>query len=464
MAPVACTTQTQQHPPLEAGPPEMTVPHHTTRTRWVSGVFWTMIAFGAGQGSSFFSAILAARLLGRETYGKLAMIQSVVLTLTGLAGLGLGTTATKFVSELRSRDPERVGRILGLCSVLTALTGAALASGLFLLAPWIASELLKAADLGGPLRIVALSVLFLTLNGYQVGAINGFEAFSRLAWISGVQGPVVIVLTVGLTWAMGLHGAVWAGACAAASAWALHQYHLRGQCAQHAIRITYRGLAKEAPVLLRFATPAALSDCTAGLAIAGAHGLLVRTVGGFLEMAVFNAANTIRLLVLTVPRILTRVARPLLCNLRVAADERAYRRAFWRYVGSTTATAAGMAVVCLLGGPYLLAIFGKGFEGGRAVLAVVLLSAVLETLGASLAQTAFGRGRMWTHLAITLGWAATLLGGTWCGAGFGGAMGLAAAYLAAWTSVALLHALLTRRLLRQPPDPQPPIEMPDATG
>src|ERR1022692_3038167 len=46
------------------------------------------------------------------------MIQSTVGMLGIFAGLGLGITATKYVAELRSHDPERAGRIIALgCGV-----------------------------------------------------------------------------------------------------------------------------------------------------------------------------------------------------------------------------------------------------------------------------------------------------------------------------------------------------------
>ena len=44
---------------------------------------------------------------GQEGFGALGMIQSTAGMLGVLAGLGLGITATKYVSELRRLDPLR---------------------------------------------------------------------------------------------------------------------------------------------------------------------------------------------------------------------------------------------------------------------------------------------------------------------------------------------------------------------
>jgi len=90
------------------------------RTRLIVGVAWTIVVSVLGQGSAFLCMLISARLLGREDYGKLAMLLSLVGTLANFAGVGLGLTVIKFLSELRCHAPDRAGRILGLCSVVTA--------------------------------------------------------------------------------------------------------------------------------------------------------------------------------------------------------------------------------------------------------------------------------------------------------------------------------------------------------
>jgi len=57
------------------------------KTRLVSGVFWTTVMAAASQGGSLLGSIASARLLGREDYGKLAMLLSLVGTLTTFASM-----------------------------------------------------------------------------------------------------------------------------------------------------------------------------------------------------------------------------------------------------------------------------------------------------------------------------------------------------------------------------------------
>ena len=102
------------------------------KSRLLIGVFWTMVMSFMVQGSTLLGLIITARLLGRVEFGKFAMIQSALCTVAGFAGIGLSPTATKFVSELRSLAPDRAGRILGLCSIITLITGIILAIILFI--------------------------------------------------------------------------------------------------------------------------------------------------------------------------------------------------------------------------------------------------------------------------------------------------------------------------------------------
>ena len=180
--------------------------------RLISGVFWTLVVAMVSQGCTLLSSVIAARLLGCEDYGKLAMMLSLVASLANLAGMGLGLTAVKFLSEVRGHATERTGRILGVCSVTTTVTGLMYAGGLILAAPWIAREFLRAPELVNEIRLLSVAVLFMTMNGYQVGALQGLETFSTLARAASIMGPITVALTLGLTWTLRLPGPRWSRA------------------------------------------------------------------------------------------------------------------------------------------------------------------------------------------------------------------------------------------------------------
>src|ERR1035441_7680402 len=77
------------------------------RGRFARGAVWSLIGAALAQGANLAASVITARLLGRVQFGMYGMVQSTVGMLGVFAGLGLGLTATKYVAEFRSRDPER---------------------------------------------------------------------------------------------------------------------------------------------------------------------------------------------------------------------------------------------------------------------------------------------------------------------------------------------------------------------
>src|SRR5947209_10780226 len=151
------------------------------RAQVAKGITFQMVANVLAPASSFLSLLIAARLLGKEQYGRFALVQSTVNTFVGVGALGLGITATKYVSEYRVRQPERVGRVLGLSCSVAIVAALVFAIGYLIACPFIVSW-----DYIGRVRIGAICIFFTALNGYQLGALAGFENFGRIARLSAM--------------------------------------------------------------------------------------------------------------------------------------------------------------------------------------------------------------------------------------------------------------------------------------
>ena len=184
--------------------------------RLARGVAWNTLGSAVAQGGSFVSSIVVARVLGKEAFGQFAMIQSTVVALSVLAGLGLGITATKFVSEYRTSQPEKLGSILGLSSMVAWLGAICFAIGMALVGPTISGSLAAAT------RISTIYILFIAANAYQLGALAGFEAFPRIARIGVIYGAANVLLTWSFAHWWGLNGAVLSQGAAAFLLWLLY--------------------------------------------------------------------------------------------------------------------------------------------------------------------------------------------------------------------------------------------------
>ena len=230
--------------------------------------------------------------------------------------------------------------------------------------------------------------------------------------------------------------------------WVVHQIALRRECRDHGIRVRCTSPRGEIPILWSFVLPAALSGCIGGLALTACNTLLVHHSGTFTQIALFNAAYTIRTLVLLVPSMVSRVSTPLLCNLRVADRGGAYQRTFWTCLWFNGALTTVFAVLLFAVGPQLLAFFGKDFADGRLILGLLLASAATEAIATVLFQPLYGHGKIWTQLGVSICWTTLLVGGTWWGIDRGGAAAVAAAHVAAWMSSVMIYAVVDRRLFR----------------
>jgi len=115
--------------------------------RLARGAFWSLVGAVISRVLGVLASVLVARMLGREGFGELGVIQSTVGMFGTFAGFGLGLTATKYVAEFREKDAAKAGRIMALSERIALFTGGLTAVALIVLAPWLAARTLAAPRL-----------------------------------------------------------------------------------------------------------------------------------------------------------------------------------------------------------------------------------------------------------------------------------------------------------------------------
>jgi O-antigen/teichoic acid export membrane protein len=324
------------------------------RGRFVRGAAWCLVGAVAAQGANLAASVITARLLGREQFGQYGMIQSTI-------GM-LGVTATKYVAEFRTRDPERAGRIIALGCAVAIASGGLLALCLLAYAPLLAVKTLNAPMLLVELRIASVLLFFNALNGAQTGALSGFEAFRTIARINLTKGLITLPVTAIAVIIWRLPGAIWASALTAAIICLITQVSLRRHCAALGIRPRFSSGWAESRVLWTFSTPAFLSAALAGPAIWAANTILVNQPGGYAEMGMYSAASQWRNAISFVPAVVAQFALPLLSNLNGERDATRYGKALrWNLI-ITAAVSTAVALPVTFAAPYIMGLYGKGFQ------------------------------------------------------------------------------------------------------
>ena len=352
--------------------------------------------------------IVVARILGKEEFGQLAIVQSTVGMLGVIAGLGLGLTATKHVAELRDSSPERVGRILSLTFITALITGGLSAAVLLAASPYIAVRAIGAPQLATVLRIGCWLLFFNTIYGVTIGALAGFEAFKTIAKVSLVTGLAkVFFMTIGVFyWA--LPGAVSAMVAAAAVSSAIGYFALLKKAHEFGTIISYQNVRSELPILWSFSIPGCLSSAIVPPVVWVTHAMLVRQAGGFSEMGLFHAATCFQAPLRLLGSTTGAALLPILVSIKNRTNNSTFERAniliSW-FLGAIPA-------ILLITFPEILSLlFGQQYSGAAAhrVLSLVMLYTAIILYKQGLARVLAVNNLMWWSVLSNAVWAAVLL-------------------------------------------------------
>ncbi len=385
------------------------LPVNSLRERFARGVFWAMAGTATAQALNLLSSILVARLLGKAVFGGLGMILSTVGMFGTLAGLGLGLTGTKYIAEFRASDPERAGRIIGMAGVTAFISGILISGILFGIAPYLAARTLSAPALGLELRISCGMLLFSAMNGNQIGALAGFEAFKTIAKVNLLQGFLNFPLLVGGAYWGGLPGIVAAYTATSALAFLINRQALRWECRRAKVPIVYSNLGRELPILWKFSLPALLSGIMVSPVMWLANTFLVNQPNGYQEMGIFSAANQWRVSLLFIPTVLGQVVMPMMSNTLGAGARSSARKLLLVSILTNFVVIVLPAIIIGILSPWIMSQYGEGFRQGWPVLIMCLIYAGVLAVLTPVGNIIAASGRMWVGLFMNLGWATALL-------------------------------------------------------
>jgi O-antigen/teichoic acid export membrane protein len=369
--------------------------------RLTSGVLWNVTGAVFNQGSTFLLGIIVAANLGRELYGAFGFLQSTLATFASLAQLALGFAATKYIAEFRLVDKPRAGRVLGLCVALSAVTGTVAALIAVLGARPIAVTLARQSLLEEVIRLGAPTIAFVAMAAALTGALSGLERFRSIAFAGVVSGIAYLAICAAGAIHWRLNGVAAGLSISALLQCALLFVIVRRAAAEEGIplpRVDRELVVRERSVLFKTALPAGLSGLTTLPTLWLVAAILARQREGMSELALFAAANSLRLLVNFVPALINNVGFSILSSHKGSADTRAYWSVFRSNVLMVTGIAvAGAAFVALLGVP-ALRLFGRSFVEGYPILLLLLAACPVEAVAISVYQIIQTHGNMWLSL------------------------------------------------------------------
>jgi O-antigen/teichoic acid export membrane protein len=399
--------------------------------RLARSAFWTLAGSICSRLLRIPVSIVLARWMGPAHYGELGISSNSIDLFSVFAGLGLGMTATKFIAELRSKDPQRAGKIIAVSSVVATVGGAIFATVLYLLAPWLATYTLTDPGLTAPLRIGAVALFFTALNGAQSGALYGFEAYRVTAQLQTALGLLDIMFMLGGYRLGGLNGVLWGMAASRFSNYLMLHFALKREARRHNIPLNLGHWSHELRVLWQFSIPAAL----AGIMVIPVNwvcsAILVNRPNGYSEMGAYNAANQWYNALIFLPAVLGSGLLPIFSDRMGNRDTRSTGRILKMMLQINGLIVIPAAIGMTIFSSLIMKLYGKGYSAAWPTLIAVVWTAAIMGIIAPVGDVIAASGRMWLGLTMNAGWAAVYISSTYLLVHWG-SFGLASSRLIAY--------------------------------
>ncbi|SDY32929.1 flippase [Halopenitus persicus] len=165
-------------------------------SRLAKNAFILSVGSVIGSLSAFAFKTLIAQSFGPEQFGLFSLALMTVTISAGVAGVGLPTGVTTFISRYRAVDDR--AHIKGTASsglLIGGVISVLVAGGLFLLAPAIATHIFQNSRLIRPIRILAFAIPGIVIVDLVVAIAMGFERaeYSVLIRQLGRRGSLIIL-------------------------------------------------------------------------------------------------------------------------------------------------------------------------------------------------------------------------------------------------------------------------------
>jgi O-antigen/teichoic acid export membrane protein len=406
--------------------------------RLMRSAFWTLVGSVAARILRIPVSIFLARLMGPTQYGELGIVSSSIDLFGVFAGLGLGLTATKYIAELRSKDPERAGKIIAVSTVVATVGGAVFSIVLFALSPWLATHTLSDARLIVPLRIGCLALFFTSVNGAQSGGLYGFEAYRVTAQLQAVLGLLDIPFMLGGYLVGGLDGVLWGMSASRFTNYLMLQFALRREARRHNIPLNFKDWRHELRVLWHFSVPAALGGIMVIPVNWICSAILVNRPQGYAQMGAYNAANQWYNMLIFLPAVLGSGLLPIFSDRMGDHDTKSTGRILKIMLLVNGLIVIPSALGLTLFSSLVMKLYGKGYTDAWPTLIAAVWTAAIMGILAPVGDVIAASGRMWLGLMMNTGWAIVFISFTYWLAPWG-SLGLASSRLIAYA----VHATWT---------------------
>ena len=378
-------------------------------SRIASGAFWSFTGTAAAKFLVLVSSIICAHILTKQEYGEFGMVRSTISMFVVFGTAGLGLTATKFISEYKEKHKERIASIYLLTNGFAIITGLIVTVLVLVLAPYLADNTLNAPHLVSSIRVGAILLFITIINGAQGGTLAGVEDFKAIA-INTLIGSVAesAFMLLGAYY-MGVLGAVLGYGVGFIALYVANYISIRKDLNKIGVRVVISSFnKKDLSLLYKFSLPAALCSIVVSPTIWIVKTFLAKE-SGFDELAIFEAADQWKIMILFIPTAVSQVVLPILSSI-VGVD----KSKFWKvlnlnlYLNSGIALVMAIVISCL--SPFIMQLYGKAYVSDYWVLIILAISTIFSSMANVIGLAISSRSKMWTGFLFNCLWALMVIG------------------------------------------------------
>lgn len=373
----------------------------------IKGAFWVISSTIISKALVVFASLFTARILGQTVYGEFAIIRSTINMFTAFTGLGIALTATKYISEFRLKDEEKVSRIIALSNFIVIVSGFFILVLFVFFAPSISQKIIHAPRLVNEIRLGSFILFFTALNTLQIGILSGFQSFKAIAKNNLLAGVLGFLMQIIFCYIWKLNGSI-VGLGSSLLILSLFNFlSIKKIQSDNILPFFSFSIFKELPILWRFSLPTFLTGIVVETTIWIGNTILVSQPNGFNEIAIFDVSNQWRIVIVFIPSILAQLTLPLLsANI---GNKNQYSSIFFKNLKINTAISLFVGICFSLFSPLILRLYGDSYVGSQLVLIILIISTILTSINSLVWQITVSNGDMWLNLVINIFWGITLI-------------------------------------------------------
>ncbi len=375
----------------------------------IIGSGYSYFSLLVNKGITTISSVFLARFLGPTNLGMISIINYLLLLLLFFTGLGIPTASVKLISEVREREPEKVGEFITVGFVFNLVIIIFVSSLYFFFSSGIANQIYHEARLAPLIRISAVALFFFSLNQYGNSVIQAFAEFKRLSFLLIFNSVFGLFTLLFFTKLFGLTGPVISQSLTSIATFFLLLRVIKHLGIMSLLSSQWKGLRRVIRErgyfhkLFSLALPVFLSGLVMTPVLTALTTLLSR-LSGFTAVGFFNIAYSLTQVILFVP---TAVGTPFLpLVMKIGADDS--RRLTDFLMKTIYGVVIIVAVLSFLMSFFSYEIinlfYGARYSPEQNILILLTVATFLSSFGYVVGYYLLAVGKMWFATFLNLLW------------------------------------------------------------